>query len=101
MAGAGAGCLPPRAPLCLRGLRLPLLLVCCEDPGRAQTHQPPGRFLEAQALGPVEGAICVWSPERDGGRPGQWCACPVIRPTCAGHVLCCQPGSQGLLFSSS
>lgn len=96
VAGAGAGCLPPRAPLCHSGLPVPLLLVCCEDPGWSQTHQPPGRFqarlLAAQALGAVCGRDRVCGTHR-GKRA-------VLGN--AGHVLPCgQPRSQGLLFSSS
>lgn len=64
VAGAAAGRLPPCAPLCHSGLPVPVLLVCCEDPGWAQAHRAPGRFQDVQVLGPrAEGtSVCrAWT----------------------------------------
>lgn len=86
-AGAGAGCLPLPAPLRHSRLPVPVLPVCCEDPGWAQTHQPLGRFQDAWVLHlRAEGTVCVWSLSG--------CVSVLYTyPACAGHVLPChQPG---------
>lgn len=54
MAGAGAGRLPPRAPLGHGGLLIPVLPLCCEDPGWAQARRPSGRFWAC-----VRKGVCV------------------------------------------
>lgn len=75
MAGAGADCLPPCAPLGHGGLLIPVLPLCCEDPGWAQARRPSGRSWAC-----VRKGVCVRSL-------GHCTSGLQTCPTCARHIL--------------